>query len=301
MIAKIKFSSEAEKRAYVEECDADFEARLDTVVKALCQTEGLKYLTLSGPTCSGKTTASKKLVSEFSERGKTVKIISLDDFFRNRTALETEASKTGGKLDFDSEKALDLEELASFMNDIQDEKETRLPRFDFVSAKRSGYEKFSCHDADIIVFEGIQAIYPAFTSLFRADTKIKSFYISPMEELCVGDKVLSPREIRLWRRLVRDYKYRSAGPEFTFLLWEGVTENEDKNILPYVDNSDFKINSVLGYEPCMLKAELSEILLQVKKDSKYYKKSTEILEAIEKIDTVSEKYLPENSLYHEFI
>ena len=75
MIARQIFASENEKKQYVKECDGDFEARLDGVMKSLCETEGLRFVTLSGPTCSGKTTASRKMVSEFRERGKNVKII----------------------------------------------------------------------------------------------------------------------------------------------------------------------------------------------------------------------------------
>ena len=52
MKAKIFFENEAEKRLYVEACDRDFEERLDAVMKEVCR-EDMKYLTLSGPTCSG--------------------------------------------------------------------------------------------------------------------------------------------------------------------------------------------------------------------------------------------------------
>ena len=90
MIARTKFRSEDEKREYVRECDADFEARLDAVMQDVCSREQLHYVTLSGPTCSGKTTASRKLISEFKERGRDVKTISLDDFFRDRAELEAE-------------------------------------------------------------------------------------------------------------------------------------------------------------------------------------------------------------------
>lgn len=301
MIARLKFASEEEKINYVKECDADFETRLDAVIKELCETDGLQFVTLSGPTCSGKTTASKKMVSEFSERGKTVKIISIDDFFRDRTELEREAVRTGGKLDFDSEKALDLPELSSFMHSIQNGKGARLPRFDFVEARRVRYDDFFVEKNDIVIFEGIQAIYPAFTSLIEEKERIRSFYISPLESLMVGESVIAPREIRLWRRLVRDYKYRAASPEFSFHLWESVTENEDKNILPFADTTDFSINSLLGYEPCMLKNELFKILPEVKKDSKYYEKAHWILEILSSADEISAGYLPENSLYHEFM
>jgi len=301
MNAKIHFESEKEKREYVHACDLDFENRLDNVMKEICKEKDLKYLTLSGPTCSGKTTAGNKLISEFSERGKTVKIISLDDFFRDAKTLTTEAETGKTRLDFDSEKALDLPVLAQFMEDLQNGKEAKLPRFDFSLAKRTHFDAFRAEKNDIIVFEGIQAIYPAFTSMIKKDMHIKSFYISPLTDLTIGDKTVSPRDVRLWRRIVRDYRFRSAEPEFTFLLWEGVTVNEDKNILPFAYNSDYMIDSMMGYEACMLKEPLTELLTHITKNSEYYEKSLEIASVFEGIDTISESYLPEHSLYHEFL
>lgn len=301
MIARLRFDSEKEKREYVRECDAAFERRLDETVQSLCDKDNLKIVTLSGPTCSGKTTASKKMVYELEKRGKDVKIISIDDFFRDRTELEKEAIKSGGRLDFDSEKALDLDELSDFMRRIQDGRSARLPRFDFVSARRVRYDDFSLEKNDIVIFEGIQAIYPAFTSMLDKNSGIKSFYISPLRNLSVGKYTISPREIRLWRRLVRDYKYRAASPEFTFRLWESVTENEDANILPYADGADFKIDSLLGYEPCILKASLCKILSEVEKDGKYGEEALHILEILKDADEISPEYLPQKSLYHEFM
>lgn len=300
MKAKIFFENEAEKKAYVEACDHDFEERLDRVMKEVCK-EDMKYLTLSGPTCSGKTTASKKLISEFSERGKKVKIISLDDFFRDAKVLTTEAETGKTRLDFDSEKALDLPVLEKFMDDLQNGREALLPRFDFTLARRTHFDTFRADDVDIIVFEGIQAIYPAFTSMFKKDAKVRSFYISVLSDLQLGNVNVSPREVRLWRRIVRDYRFRAASPEFTFLLWEGVTANEDVNILPFADNADFKIDSLMGYEACMLKEPITELLSSISHSSEYYEKSRNILGDFENIAHISEKYLPEHSLYHEFL
>jgi uridine kinase len=301
MIAKLNFKSEEEKKSYVLECENDFEERLDTVIKSLCETDGLQFVTLSGPTCSGKTTASKKMVSEFSERGRNVKIISIDDFFRDRTVLEREAIASGGKLDFDSEKALDLPFLSDFMHRLQNGMSARLPHFDFVEARRVRYDDFSVRKNDIVIFEGIQAIYPAFTSLIEEKDRIRSFYISPLQSLDVGSVTLDPREVRLWRRLVRDYKYRAAAPEFSFHLWESVTENEDKNILPFALDTDFRIDSLLGYEPCMLKDSLCDILSEVRAESKYYGKAQDIINILKDVQSVSDRYLPKNSLYHEFM
>ena len=299
MIARTRFADEKDKEKYVLECDADFEARLDKMMKEICDIKDIEFLTLSGPTCSGKTTASKKLISEFSERGKKVKIISLDDFFRDRKELEKEAN--GGMLDFDSEKALDIPTLTRFMHDVQHKGEAELPKFDFNQAKRTHFEHFSRNDADIIVFEGIQAIYPVFTELFDKGAKLKSLYISVLTDMYIDGKAVAPREIRLWRRIVRDFRFRSASPEFSFRLWEGVVHNEDRNILPFANRSDFMIDSLQGYEACMLKPELIKLLTAIEKSSPYYEKSLQILQTLDGIDEISDKYLPRNSLYHEFL
>ncbi len=299
--AKLKFESEAQKEKYVHVCDDRFEADVDAVMKELCARKELKYLTLSGPSCSGKTTASRKLISEFAERGRKVKIISLDDFFRDRDELVKEAN--GGKLDFDSEKALDIEALSEFMENLQAGKEAILPKFDFNEARRVSEEKFSRGDADVIVFEGIQAIYPAFTDLLDrcAHDEKASVYIKPMQSIKVEEYVIDSNELRLWRRLVRDYNFRSASPEFTCFLWETVRENEDKNIFPYENKSDYFINSTLGYDVGMLKNSLEKILSPIKETSKYYKKSREILDIVAKSDAIPREYLPKNSLYFEFV
>ncbi len=299
--AKLKFKSEAEKAKYVHDCDTRFEADVDAVMKELCARKELKYLTLSGPSCSGKTTASGKLISEFAERGRKVKIISLDDFFRDRSELVAEAN--GGKLDFDSEKALDIKALTDFMENLQAGREAMLPKFDFNEARRVSEEKFSRGDADVIVFEGIQAIYPVFTELLDrcAHDEKASVYIKPMQSIKAGEHIIDPNELRLWRRLVRDYNFRSAAPEFTYYLWETVRENEDKNIFPYENSSDYFIDSTLGYDVGMLKSTLENILSAIPESSKYYKKSKEILDKVAKSDVISRKHLPRNSLYFEFV
>jgi uridine kinase len=176
-----------------------------------------------------------------------------------------------------------------------------IPRFDFKQGKRVGYVHIDPSDDDLFIFEGIQAIYPVFTDLINGIPCL-SLMISVEEGLTVGDVTLSPRTVRLMRRLVRDYRFRGADPEFSFLLWEGVKANEDKNILPFTDRAELRINSLLGYEACMLKPYLDPLMKRVAEgNSKYREKAIELLRALEGIDVISADYLPENALYREFI
>jgi flagellar biosynthesis GTPase FlhF len=60
--AKTVFGGEAEKRAYVESCEAGYEAALDDAVARVVANPDCRIITLTGPTCSGKTTTARKLI-----------------------------------------------------------------------------------------------------------------------------------------------------------------------------------------------------------------------------------------------
>ena len=70
-------------QAFVDECEREFEARLESSIARISDDPELCAVGLSGPTCSGKTTAAKKLTDDFSRHGKSVHIISIDDFFKD--------------------------------------------------------------------------------------------------------------------------------------------------------------------------------------------------------------------------
>ena len=296
---RARYSSAEEARAIVTASENDFEGRLDIIADKVASNRALKIVALSGPSCSGKTTTANKLISELEGRGRNVHVVSIDDFFYDREKLDELAEETG-KLDYDSIRAIDFDAFVECVEEIFKDGKTRVPRFDFKEGRRVGYVEYSALDEDIFIFEGIQAIYPVFTNMINGIPCV-SLIINVEDSLTVGNVTLPPRTVRLMRRLVRDYRFRGADPVFSFRLWEGVTANEDKNILPFTDNADFHINSLLGYEACMLKPYLEPLLHTVPADSLYRKQADELLAALDGIDTVSADYLPENALYKEFI
>ena len=46
-----------------------------------------------------------------------------------------------------------------------------MPEYDFEKTRRAGYEEYIPDERDILVFEGIQAVYPEITRLFAPGTK----------------------------------------------------------------------------------------------------------------------------------
>jgi len=294
------FNNENEKKLFVENCEKAFEAQLDGVCDKIHEiSEKNKIFTLSGPTCSGKTTTAKKIVSTLSGDGKKVKVISLDDFFVGRVIPHDEAVRTNTKVDYDSIRSVDLPFMTECLHDIGRGKTVKLPLFDFGLGKRIGYEELDPGNYDFILFEGIHAVYPEVTRILR-EYGDYSVFISVNKGIETKGTFFSPEELRFLRRLVRDCKFRGSSPDFTFYYWETVTENEKENIIPNIDTQDIKMDSVMPYELGMIKPFAKELLGTVQKDNRYYTESVKILEKLEPIEEIS-SYLPENSMYREFL
>ena len=283
----------------IRECELAFEARLDEVCSSVIS-DGTKIIALSGPTCSGKTTTADKLTRELTASGADVHLVSIDNFFRPRDVLNREAEMQNGNIDYDSVDAIDLELLSERTASIIAGEPTELPIYDFTLGRAETTEMVDPSEHSVFIFEGIQAIYPEVTALFG--DRYKSLYICVDDDLWVDDSYISKRELRLYRRLVRDYKFRGAEPEFTFFLWRSVAANEDKSILPYSDTVDIKINSFMAYEIFLMKSVLPEVLSLVPEDNIYYPKAYEILRKLEGIeDVITPDMVPKNSVLREFI
>lgn len=293
-----RIPSESAKLELIKSSEAKFEARLDEVCREVLA-DGVKIIALSGPTCSGKTTTANKLTSELAKNGIEVHLVSIDNFFLPRTEEDFEHMRNGKQIDYDSVEALDLELLKKCAASIIAGDPTDLPIYDFVARKCTHFEHVDPNDHSVFIFEGIQAIYPEITALFG--DKYKSVYICVDEDVEIGEWYFMRRELRLLRRLVRDYKFRGASPEFTFYLWRGVAQNEDKSILPYADTVDIKINSFMEYEIYLMKSVLPEILSLVPSDNSYYPKALEIQRKLEGIDIISPELVPKMSVLREFI
>jgi uridine kinase len=296
---KSKYTTPDEAREFVLTCENDFEGRLDVISDRVASNREIKIVALSGPSCSGKTTTANKLIRELESRGRKVHVVSIDDFYYDKEKLH-EIAKEIGKLDYESIRSIDFEAFVECVEEIFNDGKTRVPRFDFKQGRRVGYVEYDALDDDIFIFEGIQAIYPEILKVLSKHPSV-SICICVMSSIEIDGKIFEPNEIRFMRRVVRDYHFRNSSAEFTMELWEGVRENEDVNIFPYIDSVDMQIDSTLAFELSMLKPYLDSILPSISEDSKYSETARNILDKIKDIEPLPRDYISENSLYNEFI
>ena len=227
-------------------CDKQFDERVENAVWHILKKD-VRFVCLSGPSCAGKTTTAKKITEKLAEQGIITHVISLDDFFYDMDYLIRMSQKKGVSLDMDSVDAIDLQAFAQCLEEMVNLQKAQLPIFDFHTHKRSGYREFSCKRSEIIIFEGIQAIYPEITALIKP-YGMTSIFVCPDQAITVGEQVFEPNVFRFYRRIVRDAQYRSATATRTLEIWRGVRDNEDAHVFPYRDSCDFVVDSTMAYD-----------------------------------------------------
>ena len=287
-----------EAEAYVSLCETRFSERIDEALESIFSGEPVRIIALAGPTCSGKTTTASKLTRRIEQSGKRAVVMSIDDFFKDRRDRNV---VDGESPDYDSVAAIDLDYLELFMKRLTAGLPVLVPHYDFTATGRTRYDEYYPHPDDIYVFEGIQAVYPDVTRLFGE--RFFSVFMNVKEDVRCGDSEINRDELRLLRRVVRDYRFRGATPEFTLHLWEGVRENERNNIFPNARKRDLTLDSFLDYEPFLLSRYAVPLLETVPADSRYRDEAEDLAGRLAAFDCplVEERMIPHNSVFREFI
>ncbi len=261
---------------------------------------GAKIILIAGPSSSGKTTFAKRLGIQLRVAGIKPHVISLDDYFVDRTKTPIGED---GKPDFESIKAVNLEMFEENMTDLLNHKEVYLPKYNFKEGKSTLRDKpLKLEENDVLVVEGIHCLNPELIKNIPAKENFFKIYVSDLTQLNLDDHNRIPTtRTRIIRRLVRDYKYRGHDAEKTILMWPKVREGEDKNIFPYQEESDVIFNSALVFEISVLKKYAVPILKEVKEDSEAYLEARHLLEFLEYFLEIDDEEIPPTSILREFI
>ncbi len=272
---------------------------IDISVDWITSMGGREIVMLAGPSSSGKTTTAGKIAKELEKLGHKAFTISLDDFYKDAR----EALRNDGVPDFESVDALDLELIDEVFNRLLTTGESEMPIFDFNLAARSKKTNhIVLRDEDVIIVEGLHALNPKITDHLPEDRLVK-IYISVSSRIVdkSGAVILSKRDLRFIRRMVRDYKFRNSSVENTYKMWPSVMRGEDEYLTPFKDNADIRINSIHVYEPCVFRPIAIPLLEQVERDSVNYENANHLIEVLSGFVAVDSDVVPPESLLREFI
>lgn len=261
-----------------------------------------KVIMISGPSSSGKTTFSHKLQLYLKASGKNPKVISMDMYFKNASSSPVDKN---GKKDFESINHFDVELFKLQIKDLLSGKEVCIPTYNFkLNGGQREYHKentFKLKENDILIFEGIHALNPV-VSDYIDNNLVYKIYIYPMVTLGYDSYTkFSSSDLRLIRRIIRDYYERGVKVENTIKFWDGVKRGEKRNIFPYVELADEIFNTYQIYEIGVLKGYIENLLLMVENVSDYYSEARRLLSLLENFRVISTDEIPSISLLCEFI
>ena len=299
-INRINQQARSDAKGFVEMTENIFKSDLKLIVEQILTMPVKRHIILlSGPSSSGKTTTAQKLADEFRAKGCEVQHISMDDFYLGIKYIKT---LQNGKPDFESVDALDIPLIKQSIRRLSETGECDIPKYDFRNSCRTDIvQHLELSSNAVIIIEGIHALNPIFDD-GMADGNISRIYVSVKQGIKNNeDYVLTNREIRCIRRVVRDNSFREAPPEKLLDMWGEIVDGEKKYIRPYRYTSDFTVNSIHIYEPCIMKEPAIKLLGQVDKESHCYDMAQHLIKSLSGFESIESDIIPENSLMREFI
>lgn len=251
---------------------------------------------IAGPSSSGKTTFSQRLQISLGVEGIKSTVLSLDNYFRDASVSK----------DFESISHVDVPFFKNQMEALLRHERVDIPYYNF---KTGGTREFHSNfvkleEDDILIVEGIHSLNPILSSFLPKD-KVYKIYIAPFVTINI-DRFTKPstNDVRLLRRIVRDYQDRKVDLELTLKRWEGVKKGEKENIHPYVKEANAIFNSFLPYEVGVLKVFADPLLLSslnASSPGEFYSKIKELKTFLDSFIGIFTDSVPTNSILREFI
>ncbi len=259
----------------------------------------VKVVLIAGPSSSGKTTFSKRLMVQLAVNGLKPILISLDDYFVDR---EKTPKDINGQYDFEAIEAIDIEFFNKQLIELFDGGSIELPRFNFTTGQRvwSG-KKLKMEQGSILIVEGIHGLNPNLVPHIQSENTFKIF-LSALTQISIDDQNhISTTDNRLIRRMIRDSKYRNYSAQETIRRWPSVRAGEDKNIFPYQENADVMFNSALIYELAVLKKYAEPLLKAVPESQAEFSESSRLLKFLSYFKSIDDLEIPPTSVLREFL
>ena len=282
---------------YVTKAEKKYKQQIKKCIEPLIKKDAMyKFILLAGPSSSGKTTTSYLIKENLEVNGINAKVVSLDNFFVER---EETPLLPDGKKDYESLNALDWKLFAQKMKELIEEKKSRLPIYDFITGSKHLSEDYTTlKNNEIIIIEGLHALNPIIDNYIPTKLAYK-IYLNTESEFAYKDTILvNKEEIKLVRRLIRDFKKRGATPSMTFNSWPEVLHGEETYITPYKKHANYKIDTTHPYELCIYYNILQKIQDSTDDEDVTLQK---LITKLAKFKKLSHQFAPKNSLIQEFL
>jgi uridine kinase len=261
----------------------------------------LRIIAIAGPSSSGKTTFIKRLSVQLRINGLTPINLSLDDYYvdREKTPLGPD-----GKWDFEVLEALNLPLLHDHLRRLLAGETVKLARYDFKTGKShpDGGHELTLKPGDLLLIEGIHGLNPKLLGDIPAPGQTFKCFIHPATSLPF-DRLsrVSPTDLRLLRRIIRDRHSRGYSAADNIMQWPNVQAGERKHIFPFQGEADVVFDTSLVYEPAVLKVYAERYLLEVPRTHPAFATAWRLRHLVDRFVAIYPDHVPPTSIIREFI
>lgn len=299
-IDEINKAAREDARGFIKLCGEEYKNRICEIATTIADDDDIKIVSIAGPSGSGKTTTAHILCQKLQQLEETVEVVSLDDFYLENHELPR---LPDGSFDIESVNSLDIQRIKKCFDDIITSGKTVLPYFDFKNKVRNdSHRQIDIGDRGIIIVEGLHAMNPLITGLVPRKN-IYKVYISvnvPVENEN-GQQILSTRQIRLARRVLRDEQFRNSTAEETLRLWNNVIDGESKYLYCFKNTADVCLTTLHPYELGVYKKRFCSLRNTVSKNTPCREFFLDTVNAFEQFVEIDSSLVPKDSLIREFI
>jgi uridine kinase len=267
----------------------------------------LRMVIIAGPSSSGKTTTTIKLGQRLARYDMKLVTLNVDNYFFD---LEMHPKDEFGDYDFETPQALDLELINEHLARLFEGETVKIPFYDFKTGTRHPEQTpMKLAPNEVILIDSLHGLYPDMTKDIPSEQKFK-LYIEPLLQLKAHDgHYVRWTDMRLIRRMLRDASHRAYDPTKTLLHWHYVRASELRNIIPYVNTTDYIVNSAMPYELPIYKAKLFDAFARwtelyqddpLRKDA--HERAIRVYQLMQTLEALEDdSVVPENSVIREFI
>ena len=267
----------------------------------------LKMVIIAGPSSSGKTTTTIKLGERLARHDMKLVTLNVDHYFFD---LEMHPKDEFGDYDFETPQALDLALINEHLTRMFEGEEVKIPFYDFKTGTRHlDQTPMKLAPNEVILIDSLHGLTQDMTQDIPAEQKFK-LYIEPFLQLKDPDgHYVRWTDIRLIRRMLRDASHRAYDPTKTLLHWHYVRASELRSIIPYMNTTDYIVNSAMPYEMPMYKAKLFNEFARwtetyaddpLRQDA--HERASRVYRLMQTLEPIEDdSIVPENSVIREFI
>jgi uridine kinase len=301
-VANGEFAEIVHESEALYEDDVELAARL--IIEKL---KDLRMVMISGPSSSGKTSTTVKLEQKLIKKGYKFKALNVDHYFFD---LDIHPKDEFGDYDFETPQALDLPLINEHLNKLSNGEEILIPSYDFKTGTRTlNVTPMKLEKDEILLIDSLHGLYPDFSKDISAEVKFK-LYLEPLLQMKAPDeKYIRWTDLRLIRRMLRDYAHRAYNPTQTLEHWHYVRSSEMRNIIPYSNTADYIISSAMSYELSLYAHKLTNKFAEWEKKYKdnplkmdAYERASRLAYLLKYITPVEDDSpVPHDSVLREFI